>query len=157
MQPLGPTAAHRFPRKKPNKILPSDKISFSRQLEVLRAWALASAAEDVVVSNEAVAVIVGMNASTLSLLNSFFANVGFLRKSGAGYLPSSEVLQFNQNCAAAGQNAAYALAPLLKKTWFARAILPHLAYEPMEHDTAIRLLAEAASMSPDDRLVLLLD
>lgn len=98
MRPLGPTAAHKFPRKKPSKILPTPKIPFSRQIETLRAWATASGLDNSAVSNRTVAEIVGMNASTVSLLNRFFANVDFLRKKGAGYLPSSEVLQFSQSC-----------------------------------------------------------
>lgn len=158
MQAAGPDATPDFPRLKSNKVLPSGKISFPRHLEVLRAWANLSGVQNVVANNENVASIVGMSASTLSLLNPFFKDVGFLVKNGNRYWPSSEVLQFNQRYEEGSHDgAAQVLAPLLSKTWFARALLAHLAREPMEETAAIRLLAETASTSPNHQIVLLID
>ena len=53
--------------------------------------------------------------------------------------------------------AAHALAPLLANTWFARALLPHLARAPMEVVAAIRILADAASVAPSRRIEMLVN
>jgi hypothetical protein len=156
-QSLGPIAALKLPRKKPSEVLPSERISFSRHLEVLRVFAQVSGRKNLPVSNEAIASAVGMKATTLSLLNPFFLNVGFLRKDGLGYKPSSEVLRFAQRYSTGDQAAGSALAPLLTKTWFARVLLPHLAYGSIEKKAAILILAESALTPPDDRITLLVD
>src|SRR5579863_8993712 len=65
---------------KPTKFLPTDRITFSRQLDILRAWAAASGPLGKAVANNDVADIVKMQASTVSLANAFFASVGLLTR-----------------------------------------------------------------------------
>jgi hypothetical protein len=139
--------------QRPNlsKILPSDRIAFSRQLELLEAWATDGAT---VMNNEAIARRVGLNASTVSLANPFFASVGFLNRAIGGYVASPELLEFTN-----GSNGDLTtLAPLLSKSWFAKALSCKL---PIEEQSAIDTLAEAAALPPGrDRrgqLMLLLD
>jgi hypothetical protein len=147
-----------FPRFNPTTVLPTHKAGLPRQLEVLRAWArLCNSAQSVGTHNGEIASTVGIAVSTLSMMNPFFANVGFLEKSGNRYWPSLEVHQFNQSYEEGRHDAAtHALAPLLVKTWFARALLPRLAHGPIEEVAAVRLLVEAARVGPNRRIVFLL-
>src|SRR5258708_6814325 len=76
---------------KPTKSLPSERITFSRQLDILRGWAAASGPLRKAVSNNEVAKIVDMQPTTVSMLNAFFASTGLLVKTEGGYVPAEEV------------------------------------------------------------------
>src|SRR5713226_1869098 len=52
---------------KPTKYLPTDRIAFTRQLDILRGWAAASGPNNKIVSNNDVAEIVKMQGSTVSM------------------------------------------------------------------------------------------
>src|SRR6266478_4088427 len=59
------------------KILPSDRVTFAKQLEILRGYAAASAQGTKAVTNVELASIIGMAAETISTCNAFFSSVGF--------------------------------------------------------------------------------
>jgi hypothetical protein len=148
------------PKKtRPTQVLPTDRITFSRQLDLLRAWAAASGANAEMVTNETVASIVSMKASTVSLANPFFSSVGLLRKVEGGYIPNPEVFQFNRAYDWNRETAAQKLAPVLRETWFAKAVLPRVLFAPLEEEEAVSVIADAAAVQPDYRsqLILLVD
>src|SRR5437879_2468995 len=58
--------------ERPTKYLPTPRITFNKQLDILRAWAAASGPTGRVASNGAVAEIVKMQPSTVSLAKPFF-------------------------------------------------------------------------------------
>src|SRR5579883_519265 len=67
-------------RPKPAKVLPSQRIAFDKQLDILRAYAAASGPSCTPVSSEQVSKIVGMAESSFPLVNPFFCDVGFIQK-----------------------------------------------------------------------------
>ena len=144
---------------KPNKYLPTDRITFPRQLDLLRGWAAASGPTSKVVSNNDVGPIVKMTGSTVSMNNAFYSQNGFLLKADGGYIPAPEVFSFLRNYEWSPESAFTRLAPILNKTWFADVLLPNLSFRPMTTDEAIQLLADACTAGPDYRsqLRLLLD
>lgn len=144
---------------RPTKPLPTERIAFSRQLDILRAYAATSGPSGQAVSNDAVAKIVKLNSSTVSLGNSFFVAVGLLQKSDVGYLPSPDVVEFNRAWAWNADTAAHKLAGLIEKAWFAQALLPKLSFRPLDEEEALSTLADASSAGPDyeDQLRILLN
>src|SRR4051794_11552985 len=85
-----------IPKQRPTRTLPTNRISFANQLNLLRAYAAASDTGTKPVTNDAVASIAGMSPNTATLANGFFADVGFLQRSDGGYVPAPEVVSFQQ-------------------------------------------------------------
>jgi len=136
---------------KPNKYLPTDRITFNRQLDLLRGWGAASGLNGKVVSNEEVAKIVDMAASTLSMNNAFYAQNGFLLKADGGYIPAPEVLSFLRAYDWSPESAFTKTSPLVVKTWFAEALLPKLSFGALTTDEAIQRLADVCNAGPEYR------
>lgn len=145
--------------ERPTKYLPTPRITFSKQLDILRAFAAASGPTGKVASNDDVAKIVKMNASTISLANPFLASAGLITKTDGGYIPCAEVMSFLRAYEWSPDTAAQKLATVLAKTWFAEELLSNLAFGPMALDDAIKDLAEASNAAPEYRgqLEILLD
>jgi hypothetical protein len=146
------TAANAAPVKKlglkPSKILPTDRIAFPKQLDLLRAYAAASEPSGRPVSNDEVSKITKLTPSTVSLGNAFAASVGFIRKAEGGYVPSAEVVAFGRAYQWDPATASYKLAPAIEATWFAQAILSTLRMRAMEDREAVTAIAEAAAAGP---------
>jgi hypothetical protein len=139
---------------RPTKYLPTERITFTKQLDILRAWAAASGSAGKVAKNDDVAEIIGMQPSTVSMANAFFASTGLLLKAEGGYIPSPEVMSFLRAYEWTPETAATKLAPVIGKTWFAEELMPKLAYAPMTTDSAIEFLGTACSAGRDYRLQL---
>lgn len=137
-------------RSKPNKTLPTDRITFTRQLDLLRAWAAASSPSGKVVSNTDVADMVKMMSSTVSLANPFFASIGLLQKAEGGYIPSPDVIAYHR-AAEYSEFPSHKLAPLVRDSWFGLALLPKLAYRPLSESEALGVLHDASQASGDYR------
>ena len=146
-------------KRKPSKILPTDRIAFSRQLDLLRAYAAASGYGNKVVTNNEVADLIKLTGSTVSLANPFFADVRFLQRADGGYTPSPEVISFAQASEWNPETASRKLGPLIAESWFARALTPRLSFTDLDENEAITVLADTASARPEykGQLRLLLD
>ena len=160
--PTAPTAPAEVPvrdRARPKKPLPTSRIAFGKQLDLLRAWANASGPSGKVVTNRDVAGIVSMSADTVSLANTFFSAMGLLQKADGGYLPGQPTLDFNSAYEWTPETAAQKLAPTLRDAWFAEALLPSLKQRPMPKQEALAKLGAAASVGQTyaPQLGLLLD
>ncbi|HZU29055.1 MAG TPA: hypothetical protein VFA04_26260 [Bryobacteraceae bacterium] len=138
-------------KAKPSKTLPFDRVALAKQLEILRAYAAASAQGTKLVTNSEVASIVGLVAETVSMCNGFLSSIGFIQKSENGWIVSAEVQAFFRAYDWNKESAAQKLAPLLESSWAGQAILPKLSFRPMEEDEAIGQLADAATAGPDYR------
>src|SRR5260370_36747439 len=79
---------------RPTKFLPSERITFARQLDILRGWAAASGPLRKVVNNIEVGKVITMQPSTVSLNNAFYSSVGLVNKSQGGYAPAEDVTAF---------------------------------------------------------------
>jgi hypothetical protein len=137
-------------RSRPTKILPTDRITITRQLDLLRAWAAASSPAGKTVSNSDVADMVKMKASTVSLANPFFASVGFLQKSEGGYIPSPDVVAYHR-AAEYSEFPSHKLAELVRDSWFGAALLPKLAYRALSENEALGVLHDASQAACDYR------
>jgi hypothetical protein len=149
----------RSKKAKPVRILPTERIAYQKQLDILRAYAIAAEANNRAVTNADVASLVSMAATTVPHANSFFLDVGLLQKADGGYLPSQDVLNFNRAFAWSSETAPQKLAPAFQAAWFGQCLLPRLAFRSMDENEAIAILAENAAATPDFRgqLVLLLN
>jgi hypothetical protein len=136
---------------KPNKYLPTDRITFPRQLDLLRGWAAASGPTAKVVSNNDVGPIVKMTGSTVSINNAFLGQNGFLAKADGGYIPTPDVFSFLRAYEWSPDTAATKLAPIVSRTWFAEELLPKLTFGPLTTAEAIQHLADVCNAGPDYR------
>jgi hypothetical protein len=137
---------------RPSKTLPTERISFDKQLDILRAYAAATAQGTKSATLDEVAAIVGMAPTTVSMANPFFSNVGLISKTDAGsYMPAAEVVSFLRAYEWNRETASHKLAPIIRETWFSKTLLPRLSYGPLEEDSAITALAEEASAGPEYR------
>jgi hypothetical protein len=136
-------------KAKPTRSLPTDRIAFPKQLDILRAFAAASGQSGKGVTNSEVAAIVNMKSETVSLGNGFLLDIGLLSRGEGGIIPSQEVFAFQRGYEWNPETAANKLAPKIAQTWFAAALLPRLSFRPLEEDAAIQVLADAASAGPD--------
>jgi hypothetical protein len=133
---------------KPTRVLPTDRVGFPKQLELLRAYAALAAQGTAAPGNTAAADLVGMHKDTARLALPFFLDVGLLTKSGDGYIPSPEVLAYGKAFSWSQDTAGQRLGPLFKRTWFAQALLPRLAMGQVEEGRAVQVLGEACGATP---------
>jgi hypothetical protein len=146
-------------KSKPTKSLPTERITFAKQLSLLRAYAVASGAAGKVATNKEAADIVEMVESTTSMANAFFVDVGFLQRADGGFLPAQEVVGFARAFEWNPETASHKLQPLIARAWFSEALVPKLSFRTLTEDQAIADLADAAAAGPDYKvqLRLLLD
>ena len=132
-------------RLKPTKPLPTDRISFPKQVDLLRAFAVAYTTTGRPVTYNDVASIVSMSASTVALAVPFWADIGLMERNDNAHTPSSIVLAFNRGYEWNSETAPHKLAPILRDAWFGKALLPRLAFRSMEEREAIEVLAARAA------------
>jgi len=151
--PDAPTAAPEPPKKQSgdrgSKVLPTDRVGYTKQYELLRGYAAMAAQGKSVISNAEVAELVKIHPNTAILAHPFFLDVGFLRKDGTGYAVAPEVLAYVKAISWNAETAPHKLAPLLRKTWFADALVPTLLMQkPLQERTAIEMLASVSGAGP---------
>jgi hypothetical protein len=147
-------------KARPIKTLPTDRIKFDKQLDLLRAYAAISGPSLKSVANKDVAGVVDMVASTVSISNKFFSEMGFLLPaSDGGYTPAADVVSYVRAYEWKPETAAFKLAPIILRTWFAERLVPKLRFRPMDEAEAITDLAEeaAATQFYQNQLKILLD
>jgi hypothetical protein len=139
------------------KVLPTDRIYFEKQVETLRAYAAEYAANGGnPVTNEKAGGIVGLSASTISQTNGFFNDIGIVtRAEQGGFIPGSEVIEYNNACQWDESEARAKLRPLFERTWFYRCLVPRLQLAPQSQTTCLGLLASEskAQKEHDERLL----
>jgi hypothetical protein len=142
-----------------SEILPTPRISFPKQLDLLRAYAAASGPAMKPVTLTEVASIVGMTSSTISLASPFFNSVGLVRRTDGGFVPADAVLSFAQMHQWEPATAGRELRALLRGSWFAEALLTRLAFDSLLEEEAFAIMAKEADASPKARpqLRMLLD
>lgn len=153
------SAAPKPKRSRPTNTLPTDRIGFQKQLDMLRVYATVSGATRKVVSLAEVENIIKMKASTISLASPFFTDIGLLQKSDKGFVPSDAVLNFQRAHQWNPETASHKLSTVIGAAWFSQHLLPTLQYREMSEEEAINALADACSASPEyePQLRLLLD
>ncbi len=145
-----PAAKPAKAKTKPQKTLPTERIAFAKQLEILRAYGQLGSA-GTTVANADVANVVGLHPSTTSLANAFFFEVGLLLKGADGVAPSPEVIAFARAHEWKQDTAANKLAPLLSNAWFGTALIPKVKFKPHKTVEAIAILADASAATPEHK------
>jgi hypothetical protein len=134
-----------------SEILPTPRISFAKQLDLLRAYAAASGAAIKPVSLSDVAPIVGMASSTISLASPFFNSVGLVTRTDGGFVPADAVLSFAQMHQWDPGKAGRELKALLRPSWFSEALMPRLSFDSLQEDEALAIVSGAAGATPKAR------
>ncbi len=140
------------PRKegsRPARSLPTNRIAFAKQLDILRAYAAASGPTGKTVRLREVAEIVKMNPDTITMANGFFVEVGFVHRVDGALLPAPEVISYSQAHQWNADTAATKLGPLVRDSWFGKALMPTLTFGGIEEKAALEKLALEASASPE--------
>ena len=133
-------------RPKTQKVLPTDRIAFQKQMDVLRAYGQLGS-EGKPVTNADVAGIVKMHANTTSLANGFFIDAGLLRREADGQVPVPDVIAYANGYDWNADTAAQKLRPTLAASWFGQALLPKLRFRALTKQEALATLAEAVGAS----------
>ncbi|HEV2013421.1 MAG TPA: hypothetical protein VGR77_06025 [Candidatus Dormibacteraeota bacterium] len=129
--------------------MPTNRIAFTKQLDILRAYAAASGPTGKTVRLREVAEIVKMNPDTITMANGFFAEVGFVQRIEGALLPAPEVMSYSQAHQWNADTAATKLAPLVRDSWFGKTLMPSLTFGGIEEKAALEKLALEAGASPE--------
>lgn len=138
--------------KRPTKILPSPRLAIQKQLEVLRAFAVASlTADGAPISNEQAGEIMAskMKASTVIVTNPFFCEVQFLNRKSGSFEVSDIAKAYQQAYEWNPETAGVKLAPALSDRWFSKILLPRLKMRDYTKREATQVLAEECEASKD--------
>lgn len=141
-------------KRRPIKVLPNARMAFANQIKALRGFAAASGPSTKPVTTDEVASIVGLERSTLALINPFFVDAGLIqsiqqKNQAWRYIPSTEVISFSRAHEWNPETAPQKLAPALSRTWFYEALVPKLSFAPISEQEAVGILGEKASAGPE--------
>lgn len=145
-----PVELHPQPVSRPKKPLPTPRISFAKQLDLLRAYGAASGISGTAAALNDVSAIAGMSPNTTTLANAFFMDAGFITKNDAGlFTASTAVQEFVHAHQWSPETAATKLATALRKHWAFQTLEPRLKFGRMSERDALQLLSETVGASPD--------
>ena len=143
------TGSQKPEKKKPSRALPTPRITFKRQLEILRVYAIASGPTSKIVNNKTVAAIVKMDSGTTTMASPFFVETGFLQRMEGGFIPAPDVVSFMRAHEWNAETASQKLAPIVASSWFGQALLPKLEFRALEEKEVIKNLADLAAATPE--------
>ncbi len=145
-------------KSKLSKKLPTFRVGFHKQMDALRAYATISDNGTKPVHYSIVGDFIKVHEANVSSMNPFFVENGFLEKSGAGYMPTPAVLEYNRAHSWNPETAAQTLAPIIANTWFGLALKQRLQFRSISEDEGIEILASLCnalpSMKPQLRMLL---
>ncbi len=130
------------------RALPSDRITFKKQLDLLCSYGVAYASSNSPVATKDVAGMVDLSEGTAALMNAFFVENEFLQRTEGRFTPAPGVIAFANAFQWEPETASNKLSPIVEVAWFAKAILPLLTMRPIEETSVIAKLAEVASADP---------
>jgi hypothetical protein len=143
------------------KVLPTDRVSFDKQKELIRAFAAEYAANGgQPVTNDKAGELIGLSGSTISQTNGFFCDIGLVVRSDlGGFIPSPETVEYNTACQWSESEARAKLRPIIERTWFYRCLIPRLHISAQPTPVCLSVLANESKAQPEhnDRLVCLIN
>jgi hypothetical protein len=138
-----PDRAPRRPRA--TRALPTDRMRFEKQVEVLRAFSVASRDGALPVDANMLSSFSNVAAVTVVLDNNFFLESGLITRVKKGqYIPVAEVNEFRRLFTFNDPQASRVLAPVLEKTWYFEALRIFDEMGSPSRAQAVRLLADHA-------------
>lgn len=138
-------------RQKFRRAIPTDRVNFGRQLDILRATAVESGRDRKPVTNDAVAKVANLHAGSISICNPFFLDAGLLVRHKMQNIPCDEVFAFADSYEWDKEKAALKLAPVIRRAWFSIVLMPKLNFRPLPIDEALGFLAEEAGATKGHR------
>ncbi|MHB1236150.1 MAG: hypothetical protein ACYCY7_01165 [Gallionella sp.] len=133
------------------KAMPTDRVTFIKQLDILRAAAATSGPERKLVSNDDIAKVVSIHVGSISNCNPFFLEAGLFTRHKHQNMPCEEVFTYAERYEWEPEKAAFKLAPVIRKTWFCLTLVPKLTFRSLSIDDAISFLSEEAGASKEYR------
>lgn len=135
VSPPGPPAteppARAKPKNRPKFPIPTDRLSFERQEEALRAVCVKSRQGQDEVTAVDMAAAMNISAATAPLNNAFFISVGLMdRTSKAGYKPTDLALRYANKWTFDKAAAPSILRPAFFESWFYNAVRDQLEINP---------------------------
>jgi hypothetical protein len=132
--------------------LPSDRIAYQKQLEILRAFAVAAADNGGSASNENVGKLVKMSHTTVALSTPFFVDSGFLTRADRGrFRPSEAVVEYSRAYQWTPDRAGHHLANVVSRSWFGQVIMPRVSVSARDHDEILAAISAAADATTEHR------
>lgn len=132
------------------KVLPSDRLTLDRQIAALRAFgAVFESNEGKPVSNQQAGDVAKMAAATIVVTNAYFTDIGLLTRSGEGFTVAPEVMTFMAaEHGLSPESAPEKLRPLLERNWVSQLLVPRLKVNPMDIESARKVIGEACNAAP---------
>jgi len=135
----------------PKYPLPNSGISLDSQIDILKAYVVASEKGKISVNYQDVSIIANINAPDISKCNKFFYDVGFIEKSNNKYLPAGFVIEFYNVSKFDPENAKNLLNGPIKNSWFGKLTEKLLEYkEKISEDELISKLGIEAEADEKD-------
>ena len=131
------------------RTLPTGRVVFPKQLEILKAYPAAYERVHGPVAIEDLKDLVALAPATISQANPFFCDVGFVQKEGRKFVPSPELEGMLRMSGISQEKAWTKLAPLLEKAWCGQLLIPKLRMRPLTEDEIVHDLADAAKAEAD--------
>jgi hypothetical protein len=144
-----PAAQAADAKHRPTHKLPSFRIGFWKQMDLVRAYAALSENGTKPVHYTRVAEIVSVHEANVSSANPFFQSIGLILKASNGFLPSAALLEYNRAYSWDKDTAIVKLQPAILNTWFAQELTHRLQFRPLSEDAAILALAESCNAGPE--------
>src|ERR1700730_8806296 len=101
-------------KSQPTKRLPTYRIKFSKQLDIIRTYGVKSQNGARAANYKDVSEVVGIHANTISLLVGFLVENGFLERNGDATMPTKPVLEFAQAYSWSPDIAPKKLDPIIR-------------------------------------------
>jgi hypothetical protein len=134
------------------KVLPTDRIAFDRQIEILRAYAAcyeSNGGKPVSNAQAGDTLTPKFSASTIGIAVPFFTDIALISKVGTDFVPSPELQAYNQALALSPPEAKRKIRPLLENTWFCRLLAPRLRLSQQTVADCVGLLAVESKAEKD--------
>lgn len=128
-------------RAKLKYTLPNDRINFSKQLDIIRAYPAAYAKSNAPVTNKEVGDIIGMAETTVSMANAFLTDIGLLSGESGKFTPATELMEYLRVHQLSPDKAWSKLVPLFERSWFGQELITKLRFRPMTEKDALEDLA----------------
>jgi hypothetical protein len=145
-----PVELHPPGKSKPNRPLPTNRIAFPKQLDVLRGLDAAAGPMRNAVTLVEVSKIVKMNRDTISLASGFFVDAGLVERiEGSKFRPTDVVHEYAMAYGWAPETAAHKLAPAFRQSWFWPILESRLRFRAIGEREALQVFAEETGASPD--------
>ena len=143
-----PASDEKKKEPKPTKTLPTNRVAYPKQIEIIRAFGALGGSDRKAASNVDVSKVVNLHAATVGLSVPFLVDCQFLTKGPEGLVPAEEVAEFAGAYEWNADTAFHRVAPILRRTWFYTKLEPTLRFKPLSKADAIQELSLASNASP---------